>query len=128
LTPGVGILTASALVAAIGDGRAFKKGRDLSAWLGLVPRQSSTGGRTTLLGISKRGNAYLRKLFIHGARAAFYNMSDERSPYSHWLKGLMQRKHPNKVFVALANKLARIAWAVVRHGRSFDRNALITAR
>jgi transposase len=114
--PGIGPLTASALVAAIGDGSAFGKGRDLSAWLGLVPRQSSTGGRTKMLGISKRGNVYLRKLFIHGARSV---LRTSPAPLRPWLEGLRDRMHVNKVVTALANRLARIAWAILSSGQPF---------
>lgn len=114
--PGIGPLTASALVAAIGDGSAFAKGRDLSAWLGLVPRQSSTGGRTRLLGISKRGNVYLRKLFMHGARSV---LRTSPAPLQAWLEGLRGRMHVNKVVAALANRLARIAWAILNSGQPF---------
>ena len=115
--PGIGPLTASALVAAIGEGNAFRRGRDLSAWLGLVPRQSSTGGRTRLLGISKRGNVYLRKLFIHGARAL---LRAARTPLRAWLERLLERMHANKAVAAMANRLARIAWAVLSSGKAFD--------
>lgn len=114
--PGIGPLTASALVAAIGDGSAFAKGRDLSAWLGLVPRQSSTGGRTRLLGISKRGNVYLRRLFMHGARSV---LRTSPAPLQTWLEGLRGRMHVNKVVAALANRLARIAWAILNSGQPF---------
>lgn len=114
--PGIGPLTASALVAAIGDGSAFAKGRDLSAWLGLVPRQSSTGGRTRLLGLSKRGNVYLRKLFMHGARSV---LRTSPAPLQAWLEGLRGRMHVNKVVAALANRLARIAWAILNSGQPF---------
>jgi transposase len=118
--PGVGVLNATALVAAIGDGAAFRRGRDLGAWLGLVPRQNSTGGKAKLLGISKRGNTYLRTLFIHGARAAMPSLSKSQSPLGEWLRGMLARTHRNVVLVALANKLARIAWATLRRERSFD--------
>lgn len=114
--PGIGPLTASALVAAIGDGKAFEKGRDLTAWLGLVPRQSGTGGRTRLLGISKRGNVYLCKLFIHGARSILRTLP---SPLRPWLEGLLACMYANKVVAALANRLARIAWAVLDSGQPF---------
>ena len=107
--PGVGATIASALIAAVGKAETFERGRDLAAWLGLVPRQFTTGGKTKLLGISKRGNKYLRKLLIHGARAAL--------PYV--AKALLSRAHPNVVVVAFANKLARIAWAVLRRGEPF---------
>jgi transposase len=112
--PGVGPLIASALIAAVGAGETFEHGRDLSAWLGLVPRQATTGGKPKLLGISKRGNRYLRKMFIHGARAALPHIAGYDTPLGRWLKGLLTRVHKNIAVVALANKLARIAWAVLR--------------
>jgi transposase len=117
--PGIGVLNATALAAAVGDARTFTRGRDLAAWLGLVPRQATTGGKSRLLGISKRGNIYLRKLLIHGARAAMPTLSRSATPLGNWLRGLLQRAHPNTVVVALANKLARIAWALLRRGDVF---------
>ena len=117
--PGVGPLIASALIAAIGSGEAFAHGRDLSAWLGLVPRQSTTGGRPKLLGISKRGNRYLRGMLIHGARAALPSIAEYETPVGCWLKGLLARVHRNVAVVALANKLARIAWAALRRKEAF---------
>ena len=121
--PGIGVLNATALVAAVGDGSTFGKARDLSAWLGLVPRQHTTGGKPRLLGISKRGNVYLRTLLIHGARAALPSLSESDTPLGRWLKAMIQRgMHRNAVVVALANKLARIAWAALRKESSFDRS------
>jgi transposase len=117
--PGIGPATASALAAAIGKGEAFAHGRDLSAWLGLVPRQFTTGGKAKLLGISKRGDKYLRKLLIHGARAALPHIAERNTALGRWAKALVGRVHPNVAIVALANKLARIAWAVLRHGGEF---------
>jgi transposase len=117
--PGIGLLTATALVAAIGNGSTFRKGRDLAAWLGLVPRQHSTGGKTKLLGISKRGNAYLRQLFVHGARAVFFHLQREPHRMGHWLNQLSGRKRTSTVIVAMANKLARIAWAVLVRGEPY---------
>jgi transposase len=117
--PGVGVMIASALIAAIGKAEAFEHGRDLSAWLGLVPRQSTTGGKPRLLGISKRGNKYLRKLLIHGARAALPHLAARDTALGRWAKGLLARVHHNVAVVALANKLARIAWAVLRRGENF---------
>ena len=111
--PGIGPLVATALVAAVGNAAAFAKGRDLAAWLGLVPRQYSTEGRTRLLGISKRGNPYVRRLLIHGARSVLISSRRERYSFDRWLGALQARAHPNVVVVALANKLARIAWAVL---------------
>jgi transposase len=117
--PGFGALNATALVAAIGAGETFRRARDLAAWLGLVPRQATTGGKPRLLGITKRGNTYLRTLLIHGARAALPSLAAKASPLGAWLRGLMGRAHKNKVVVALAGKLARIAWAVLRSGESY---------
>jgi len=117
--PGVGPTIASALIAAIGNAETFEHGRDLSAWLGLVPRQITTGGRPKLLGISKRGNRYLRKLVIHGARAALPHVAERNTPLGRWAKALLDRAHPNVAVVAFANKLARIAWAVLRRGERF---------
>jgi transposase len=118
--PGVGVLTATALTAAIGDGGAFQRGRDLAAWLGLVPRQVTTGGRPKLLGITKRGNKYLRMLFIHGARAALPSLARSETPLGHWLRGLLARAHRNVAVVALAAKLARIAWASLHRDTGFE--------
>jgi transposase len=115
--PGIGPLTATALVASIGDARNFKNGRQLSAWLGLVPRQHSSGGKPTLLGISKRGDVYLRTLLIHGARSALQRQSRE-----HWGAALAERSNKNLAAVALANKNARIVWALLAHGRNFQAN------
>jgi transposase len=114
--PGIGALGATALVSAIGNGAAFRRGRDLAAWLGLVPKQHSTGGRPTLLGISKRGNSYVRKLLIHGARSLLQHLHREDHEIGLWMTRLEQRAHKNVVAVALANKLARIAWAVAAKG------------
>lgn len=117
---GVGPLTASALAGALGDGRGFAKGRDFAASLGLTPRQHSTGGKDRLLGISKRGDAYLRKLLIHGARAVLRHAKDRDDGLSQWLQALIERKHPNVVSVVLANKTARIAWAIVHNDTGYD--------
>lgn len=111
--PGIGVLNATALVAAVGDGSAFSKGRDFAAWLGLTPRECSTGGKQRLLGISKRGNRYLRTLLIHGARAALPYLAERSDALGGWLRSLLARAHRNVVVVALANKLARMAWAVL---------------
>jgi transposase len=123
--PGIGVLNATALAAAVGDARTFTRARDLAAWLGLVPRQATTGGKPRLLGISKRGNVYLRKLLIHGARAAMPTLSKSATPLGGWLRNLLQRAHPNAVVVALANKLARIAWAVLRRGDVYRANLVV---
>ena len=125
--PGIGIINATALLAAIGDGSAFAKGRDLAAWLGLTPRQHSTGGKTKLLGISKRGNGYLRKQLIHGARAAMPHLAAKPNQLGAWLQNMLKRAHPNVVVVALAAKLARIAWAVLRHEEDFNRRTPVAA-
>ena len=117
--PGVGPTIASALIAAIGKAETFEHGRDLAAWLGLVPRQFATGGKPKLLGISKRGNKYLRKLLIHGARAALPYVAERDTPLGRWVKAMRDRAHPNVAVVAFANKLARIAWAVLRRGKPF---------
>jgi len=118
--PGIGPLTATALVAAIGDGREFRHGRELAAFLGLVPRQYSTGGQPKLLGISKRGNVYLRTLLIHGARAVLRGADRRADRLGPWSRALTARRHPNVVAVALANKLARIAWAVLVQGHDYQ--------
>jgi transposase len=114
--PGIGVLNATALLAAIGNGQTFARGRDLAAWLGLVPRQVTTGGKPRLVGITKRGNKYLRKLLIHGARSALPSLATSATPLGGWLRALMQRVHKNAAVVALANKLARIVWVVLRRG------------
>jgi transposase len=111
--PGIGPVTATALIAAIGNGAAFRKGREFAAWMGVVPREHSTGGKQKLLGISKRGNSYLRRLFIQGARAVLQQRTKQSSGLSAWLAQLAGRTHRNVAAVALANKLARIAWAVL---------------
>lgn len=116
--PGVGPITASALAASVGDANNFKNGRQLAAWLGLVPKQHSTGGKQRLQGISKRGDCYLRTLLIHGARAV--TKSAERRPERHaWLTKLMGRRNKNVAAVALANKNARIAWALLARAEKF---------
>jgi transposase len=117
--PGVGVTIATALIAAIGKAETFEHGRDLAAWLGLVPRQSTTGGKPKLMGISKRGNKYLRKLLIHGARAALPHVAEKDTALGRWAKNLLSRVHQNVAVVAFANKLARIAWAVLRRGQTF---------
>jgi transposase len=117
--PGIGPLTATALIAAIGNGAAFRKGREFAAWVGLVPREHSTGGRQKLLGISKRGNSYLRKLFVQGARAVLQFREKQSSGLRTWLAQLTSRTHYNIVGVALANKLARTAWAVLARGDAY---------
>jgi len=120
--PGIGALGATAVLAAIGDGLQFRKARDLAAWLGLVPRQYSTGGKQTLLGVSKRGNRYVRKLLVHGARSCFRHLDRTRDRLGSWLDGLQARMHPNKAVVALAAKMARIVWVVLnKPGARYER-------
>ncbi len=125
--PGFGALSATALVAAIGKGTTFRKGRDLAAWLGLVPLQKTTGGKPTLLGISKRGNGYLRRLLLQGARSVHRLANRSRLPFRPWLDALDARAHPNVVAVALANKLVRIAWAVLTRGEPYRGPAPVAA-
>jgi transposase len=122
--PGIGPVVATAIVAAIGNGAAFRKGREFAAWLGIVPRQYSTGDKAKLLGISKRGNVYLRKILIHGARAAVLRIKRDRAPIGAWLDRLDARAHKNIVIVAMANKLARIAWAVLSSGNEYRPTAV----
>jgi len=117
--PGIGPLTATALIAAIGHGAAFRKGREFAAWVGLVPREHSTGGKQKLFGISKRGNSYLRTLFVHGARAVLQFREKQSAGLKAWLAQLTSRAHYNVAAVALANKLARIAWAVLAKGEVY---------
>lgn len=125
--PGIGPLNATALVTAVGKAETFGSGRDLAAWLGVVPKQTTTGGKPKLLGISKRGNCYLRKMLVHGARAAHRMMSKIDTALGQWLRGLLQRAHKNTVVVALAAKLARVACAVLRSGRGFEAAAAAMA-
>lgn len=116
--PGVGLLTATAAVATIGEARAFKSGREFAAFVGLVPRQAGTGGRVKLLGISKRGDVYLRTLLIHGARAVISH-GKQREP---WLEQLLARRPFNAAGVALANKMARTIWALLAHERTYRKD------
>jgi transposase len=117
---GVGPLTASALTGALADGASFRRGRDFAASIGLTPRQHSTGGRDRLLGISKRGDPYLRKLLVHGARAVLRHAEARDDALSQWVNAMSSRKHPNVVTVALANKTARVAWAIAARGTTYD--------
>jgi transposase len=114
--PGVGPLTATAIVASVGDAREFRSGREFAAWLGVVPRQSGTGGRVRLLSISKRGNPYLRAMIIHCARA----VAARQRVQPPWLVKLLQTKHWNVAVVAQANKIARVIWALLAHGRKYQ--------
>jgi len=124
--PGVGPLVATALVAAVADGTGFKRGRDLAAWLGLVPRQHSTGGKSRLLGMSKRGNSHLRRLFIHGARSASLHTKRDNG-LGPWLDQLEMRTHKNVAVVALANKIVRISWAVLARQEEYRQPMPIAA-
>lgn len=117
---GVGPLIATALVATMGDGKQYRKGRDMAAAIGLTPRQHSSGGKDRLLGISKRGDAYLRCLLVHGARSAIRTMNGRDDRLSRWIVSLQARRHNNVVAVAMANKLARIAWVIMAKGVDYD--------
>ncbi|MHA1553486.1 MAG: IS110 family transposase, partial [Alphaproteobacteria bacterium] len=110
---GIGPITATALVAAVGDQSCFKNGRQFAAWLGLVPKQRSSGGKSRLFGISKRGDRYLRTLLIHGARAVLGKAGGKQDARSVWINRMRERRHPNVVAVALANKNARIVWSIL---------------
>jgi transposase len=119
--PGIGPMISTAMVAAIGTGEAFGRGRDFAAWVGLVPRQYSTGGRTVLGRITKRGSRYLRMLFVQAAKVIL--MRTNRWPdfsFGDWLTKAAERMNRNKLAVALANKLARMAWSILRHKTAFD--------
>ena len=119
--PGIGPITASALVASIGDARNFDSGRQVAAWLGLVPRQHSSGGKANLLGMSKRGDSYLRTLLIHGARSVIYRAGQKpESSACSWINGVVSRRNKNVAAVALANKTARIVWALLAHDRHYE--------
>ena len=119
--PGIGPIIASAMVATIGDGSAFRRGRDFGAWLGLVPRQISTGDRTILGRISKRGNSYLRTLFVQAARVVLLRPANwPKHSFGQWLDAAAKRMHHNVVAAALANKLTRIAWSVLYHDRDYE--------
>ena len=119
---GIGPITATALIAAIGDGRQFARGRDAAAWCGLVPGQHSSGGKSKLLGISKRGDTYLRTLMIHGARAVLRYPQNKDDRLSQWLQKLCNRRNKNIAAVALANKTMRMAWALLVRGQDYDPN------
>src|SRR3954454_4390251 len=127
--PGIGPLTSSAMVAAIGTGDVFSKGRDFGAWLGLVPKQMSTGDRTILGKISRRGNRYLRVLFVQAAWVVLVRIKNwERYGLKSWIEAAKRRLHHNVLAIALANKLARIAWAVLAKGRAFEARSIVTAQ
>jgi transposase len=121
--PGIGPLTATALMAAVGDAGVFQNGRQFAAWLGLVPKQYSTGGQTRLLGISKRGDSYIRKLLIHGARATLRWARTKADRRSQWIRGLLERRGWNRTAVAVANKNARIVWALLSRGEVYSAHA-----
>ena len=117
--PGIGPVTATALIAAIGDATQFKNGRQLAAWLGLVPREHSTGGKPRLLGISKRGDVYLRTLLVHGARTILRWVDTKSDDRSRWLRALIARRGKNRAAVAFANKNARIVWALLVYQQEY---------
>jgi transposase len=117
--PGVGPIVATALVAGVGDARQFRCGRDLAAWIGLVPRQHSSGGRPKLMGIGAGGNHYLRKQLIQGARSVLPRLGAKDDGRSRWLKGVLERRGSNRAVVALANKTARIAWVLMARKESY---------
>jgi transposase len=117
---GVGALTASALYALVGDARQYRNGRELAVALGLTPRQHSSGGKEKLLGISKRGDKYVRTLMIHCARSALRTAPGKTDRLSRWALALAERSHPNVATAALANKMARVAWAMLRHGTNYE--------
>ncbi len=118
--PGIGVITATALVATIGDAQQFKSGRELAAWLGLVPRQNSSGNKQRLGYISKRGDGYLRKLLVHGARTVLRWSKAKKQKRSPWLEGMLQRRPTNVVLVAMANKTARVVWALLTKEENFQ--------
>jgi transposase len=118
--PGFGPIVASVFHGQVGDGRAYRRGRDVAASLGLVPRQHSSGGKSVLLGISKRGDRYLRSLLVHGARAVVRQAAGKDDRLSRWINRIKAQRGHNKAVVALANKLARIGWAVLAQGRSYQ--------
>jgi transposase len=120
--PGVGVLTATAAVATMGHVKSFRSGREFAAWIGLVPKQTGSGGKVTLLGISRRGDTYLRTLLIHGARSV---LTHAREP-SPWVEQLSKRRPPNVVTVALANKMARTIWAILAHDLSYQKGYMST--
>ena len=117
--PGVGPVIATALVAAVDDGHHFRSGRELAAWIGLVPRQYTTGGKPRLGGIGRRANHYLRRQMIYGARAVMFRLAKHDDRRSQWLKELAARRGFNRAIVALANKTARIAWAVLKRKEDY---------
>ena len=125
--PGVGPITATAIISAVGDGKQFKCGRDLAAWLGLTPKQHSSGGKERLLGISKRGDAYLRTLLIHGARSVLRVSAKKTDSLNCWLQNVCDRRNKNIAAVALANKNARIIWAILTKKTNYQMNDVAVA-
>ena len=125
--PGVGVITATALVATIGDASQFHSGRQLAAWLGLVPRQYSSGGKERLGRISKRGDGYLRKLLVHGARTVLLWSRRKKETRTAWQEALLVRRPTNVVVVAMANKTARVVWALLSRGETFRAEARAAA-
>jgi transposase len=133
--PGIGAITASAIVASVGDARNFSNGRQFAAWLGLVPRQHSSGGKATLLGISKRGDRYLRTQLIHGGRAVIGAAARRKktpvggplTQQRSWLQALVLRRNKNVAAVALANKNARLTWALLAHDRNYQAGYVVAA-
>jgi transposase len=121
--PGVGPLIATAIISAVGDGKQFKRGREMAAWIGLTPRQNSSGGKDRLLGISKRGDRYLRTLLIQGGHSALNAAANKDDPRSHWLKNISERRNKNIAAVALANKNARIIWALLTRQMDYKQTA-----
>lgn len=122
--PGIGPITASVLTAEMGDGKQYGCSRDFAASIGLVPRQYSTGGRANLLGISKRGDKHIRRLLVQGARAIMVHVENRKDQLGQWIRNMLARRHPNVVACALANKLARIAWAIVARSKVFEVKAM----
>ena len=120
--PGVGVITATALVATVGDATQFRSARQFAAWLGLVPRQQSSGGKDRLGRISKRGDGYLRRLLVHGARTVLFWSRRRKETRSDWLEAMLARRPTNVVMVAMANKTARIVWAMLSRGEAFQPN------
>lgn len=117
---GIGPLIATALVSTVGDGKQYRKGRDMAAAIGLTPRQHSSGGKERLLGISKRGDSYLRCLLVHGGRSAMRTAKNKDDRLSRWIINLQGRRHDNVAAVAMANKLARLAWVIMSKGVDYD--------
>jgi len=124
--PGFGPIVSSAFRSTIGNGENFSRGRDVAASLGLVPRQHSTGGKTVLLGISKRGDRYLRSLLVHGARAVVSQAKSKDDPLSRWINRIHEKRGKNKAVVAMANKMARMGWAILRHRTTYQPVAIKT--